>query len=224
MYEGAEQRAEEFRKVHLRIFAEDSELWVSQQVRINEGTCEIAADDVCQPTRVKFAGDGSDMVKIAPSERPHENYVRLRVVPLTRGIYSEVVLQEGTDFREIRGDHEPAWSVSMPYRPRDTCCYHACPRSQLDSTKSLEQVIHKGRVKFMYVAIGRVNVGTKCIRSFPIQCAFRGRVGLSLEGKGDEVFTRPCLRYRIWRLLLVVPLRRMYLRRHLPKDVRVLDL
>ena len=137
------------------------------------------------------------MVKISPSERSHENYVRLRVVPLTRGIYSEVVLQEGTNVREIRGDHEPAGSVSISYRPRDTCGYHACPRSQLDNTQSLKQVVHKGRVKFMYVAIGRANVSTKCIRSFPIRRAFRGRVGLSLEGKGDEVFTRPCLRYRI---------------------------
>ena len=159
------------------------------------------------------------MVKISPSERSHENYVRLRVVPLTRGIYSEVVLQEGTNVREIRGDHEPAWSVSISYRPRDTCCYHACTRSQLDNTKRLKQVIHKGRVKFMYVAIGRVNVGAKCIRSFPIYCAFRGWFGLVHEGKGYEVFTRPCLRYRIWRLLLVVPLRRMHLRRHLQKDV-----
>ena len=74
MYEGAEKWGKEFRKVHLRIFAEDSEPWVCQQVGINEGTCEIAADDVCQPTGAEFAGGGGGMVKIAPCERSHENH------------------------------------------------------------------------------------------------------------------------------------------------------
>lgn len=131
------------------------------------------------------------MTEIAPCKRSREDGVRVGAMS---AVYSKIVLQEGTDVREIRGDHEPAWSGSVPCRARNTCGYHACPGSQLDNTERFIEIIHKGWVKIKCVAF---DVGTQRVRNFPVQRGCRGRVGVILEGKRDEVFTKPCLRCHI---------------------------